>query len=693
MTGFDAAYKAHTAGRLAEAEQGYRAVLQTQPSHTDAWHLLGVVAQQQGRAAEAVAHIQKALALGGPNAAYLVNLGIALASMGRSADAVATLEDAAAREPTFAAYFALGNALRSLGRQEDALTHYQHALALQPNNASAHNNIGNAYQTIGRLAEAAASYRRATEYQPTHARAHYNLGIVLKDDRQPTDAITSLCRALELAPQLVEAHIALGSLYKQEGQLPQAVEHLRAAAALKPDDTALCTNLGGALVEAGQPAEAERYLRHATALKPDAAEAFHNLGNALKVQNKLAEAAEAYDAAIGLNKDFVASRINLGVVLQKLGDFARALHVYEDAAKVHASAAAESGKGVVLHTLGRDEEALASFRRAIVIDSNFAEAHHNAGLTLLANGAFREGWDAYEWRWRTDAAGSGWRDFPTPQWQGEPGGSVLVWGEQGLGERLLYASMIPDLLARGHGVVMETDARLVTLLERSFPGVMAVARQNPPHPMTQRADIKWQSPLGSLGRWLRPDRNSFPADRATLVVDDGRKRAYRRHLEAAGAGPMIGISWISSNPNIGRHKTLALEQWAPILQIPGVRFVDLQYGNTSAEREAIEAALGVHIQHIPDLNLREDIDGVAALAAACDIVISVSNTTAHLAAAVGTPTWVLVPAFTGTLWYWMREGTQTPWYPIVSIFRQARQGEWCDVLGNIAARLKEAAAV
>ena len=306
------------------------------------------------------------------------------------------------------------------------------------------------------------------------------------------------------------------------------------------------------------------------------------------------------------------------------------------------------------------------------------------------SGDFAAGWKAYESRWHCDLPGFDVRASGFPEWRGEDGeGAVLVWGEQGLGDKVLYSSMIPDLMALGHKVVMETDERLIGLLERSFPGVRAVPKRNPPDEATQRSDIRWQSALASLGRWLRPDLASFPQRVSYLVADESRKNRYRAHLAATGiASPVVGISWISQNPNIGLHKTLDLKQWTPILQIPNVRFVNLQYGDTALERAEVEARLGVRIEQIPDLNLYDDIDGVAALAASCDMVISVSNTTAHLAAALGKPTWVLVPASVGNLWYWMRGTSQTPWYPTATIFRQPKIGQWSSVIIEIEKRLQ-----
>ena len=732
-SGFSAAFGAHGAGRLDEAERGYRAVLAVDPKHVDAWHLLGVIAQQRGQAAQAVEYITRALKLSGPQGAYLGNLGVAYEALGRSADAAVALEQAVALESSsFTAQFALANALTSLGRLDEAVERYGRALALQPHSASAHNNLGNALQALGRNNEAAAHYRQTIALQPTHGRAHYNLGVVLKNAKKLPEAADSFRRALALIPDLAEAHVNLGAVLHDLGQLEDAVHHARTAIKLNPKDAdavdALClslcergrrhkkegniaraiedlleaadlrpgnavvhNNLGNALIEVGRAPDAQKYLRQAVGLAPENPEIHYNLGNALKAQEKYDAAVSSYEAAIRLRPDFFKARINLSVVLQKLEKYDEALRNYEETALINpASAEAVNGKGLILQALGREDEALENFQRAQELKPNFAGGHRNAGLALLMRGDFKAGWEAYEWRWRCEGFEEGWRDFTYPQWQGEVGeGTILVWREQGIGDEVLYAGMIPDLLARGLGVVMETDARLVALFERSFPGVTAVAMQNPPDAATQRPDIRWHSPLGSLGRWLRPDAASFPQRESYLVPDEARRARYRAHLEAAGPGTIVGISWVSGNLKFGRHKTLDLKQWAPILQTPGVRFVDLQYGDTAAERAAVEAELGVHIEHLPDLDLREDIDGVAALAAACDLVISVSNTTVHLAAAVGRPVWVIVPASVGNLWYWMRGSDHTPWYKTVTIFRQTRAGQRQGVIAEIEARLKD----
>lgn len=195
--------------------------------------------------------------------------------------------------------------------------------------------------------------------------------------------------------------------------------------------------------------------------------------------------------------------------------------------------------------------------------------------------------------------------------------------------------------------------------------------------------------MGSLSRWLRCSFESFPRHRGYLKAEPSRVQSYRRSLleDSRGADYIVGISWHSSNQEFGSLKSVALRDWRGILQVPGVRFVDLQYGDTAAERSLIEEQAGVRIEHLPDLDLYHDLEGLAALCAAGDLVITVSNVTAHVAGALGSPTWVLLPKANGRLWYWFAGRPDSPWYPSMRMFTQQTPGSWREVLDDVAREL------
>jgi len=202
------------------------------------------------------------------------------------------------------------------------------------------------------------------------------------------------------------------------------------------------------------------------------------------------------------------------------------------------------------------------------------------------------------------------------------------------------------------------------------------------------ADYDFQAPLGSLGRWLRRSFDCFPRHQGYLKPDPGRVAAYRSRLRerARGASLCVGISWTSANKDFGQDKSTGLADWQGLLRTPGCSFVNLQYGDTAAERAAAEKLAGVRIEHLADLDLYMDLDGLAALCAACDLVITVSNVTVHVAGAVGCPAWLVLPRFNGRLWYWFLDRTDSPWYPSVRIFDQL-PGGWRETLDAMAGEL------
>jgi hypothetical protein len=295
----------------------------------------------------------------------------------------------------------------------------------------------------------------------------------------------------------------------------------------------------------------------------------------------------------------------------------------------------------------------------------------------LATGDFANGWKRYDWRWKTGQSAP-LRHKSLPRWNGERiDGGIVAWGEQGLGDEILYSSMVPELAPYAGKVVLELDPRLKTLFARSMPQVQMIGRGEP-----VPEGIKVQSPLAGLGQYLRPNWDAFAKrESGYLVADQKRTAELRRRLSPNGE-TVIGLSWVSKSPIFGMFKTAQLIDFESVLRIPGCRFVDLQYGDTSAEREAVKQATRVTIERLADIDNTNDIEGLAALMNACDLVVTVSNTTAHLAGALGRPTMLFVPQSGGRLWYWFSDRTDSPWYPRMRVRRQKLGQSWKDLVGG-----------
>jgi Tfp pilus assembly protein PilF len=475
--------------------------------------------------------------------------------------------------------------------------------------------------------------------------------------------------------------------------LPLAETFYRKAMEMNPDDAMLLNNFGVCLYEQGKVEQAVEIHKKAIKLDPTRPMAYNNLGVELNALERHEEAIVAFKKAVEIQPINPKAINNYGDSLSKLGRFDEGLALLDKSISQEPDYVdAHSNRGMALWGLARFDEAIQSFRRALSYKIDHASVRKNLGLVQLLMQEFGSAWEEYEWRWTADNI---FQRSKRPRWCGEvlTGKTMLVWSEQGLGDEILHMSMAEDLLKLGCNVVWECDWRLVPLLQRSYPQMKVVPRKGieAPKPETMTADIVVQSPSASLGRFLRNDGSKFPKGRKSyLQFDRAKANIVRPSLGMKPEEKLVGISWVSKNKTIGANKTIDLAHWADIMRTPGIRFVDLQYGDTEAERADFTKQTGLPLKHFKQLDLTKDIDNLASLIGACDLVITVSNTTAHIAAAVGTPTWVLLPAKLGKFWYWGHEGERTVWYDSPRIIRQSHTDihDWGPTLRETAQRLR-----
>ena len=564
------------------------------------------------------------------------------------------------------------------GATDDARAKLERSLTLRPNYLPAVEMLGAAAAKAGDFTRAVQCFEAAAAGKPDTAEAHYNLGYAHFNTQAYDTAAGALVCAVQLKPHYGDALLLLATTQRLRGHFDEAAAAYRDILAIEPNNARVLDEYGGVLVALGRSAEAEPVLRRAIAAAPDMANPYTNLGRIF--QNELARAEEAlvlHDKALARRPDYADAHNNRGAALYTLSRFAEAIEGFTRAVALKPTLAeAFNNLGNALLRTGDITGAIDNFKRAVSLKPDYAEAHWNMAVAYLMQDDLAAGWTEYEWRWRCKDFPSRPRSFPQSKWDGRPSdGALLLWGEQGLGEEILCGGMAADLIERGIRVVWEADARLLPLLRRSFPGTPVVARgdQTPPTPA--------QISTASLGQYLRRAPADFPTQRAAYFQAD-KKRAtqYRADLLQGGHGRLIGVSWISKNPEFGVHKTSTLKTLAPLWSGAGTRFVDLQYGDTQTER----ADAGLDLAHVSDLDLTNDIDGLAALIAGCDLVITVSNTTAHLAGALGVPVWVMAPVGNGKLWYWGNGAGQSLWYPTATVFRQSIAGSWTDVVAEIA---------
>ena len=603
---------AHRAGHLAEAEAQYRRVLARDERHVDALHMLGIIQAQRG-------HL--------PEAEQLIRLALTI-------------------DPTHAdAYYNRGNILRELGRFEEAQASYQHALALRPD----------------------------------HVGAWVNRGIALFELGRCEDALFCDDRALDLSPDDALIHTNRGNALFKLGRLDEAIASHDRAVALKPNHAEAYLNRGAVLVEHGQPLAALDDAERAIALSPDRAQGYGHRGIVFTALKQWEQAVASYDQAIARDPKYIEAYTNRGHALMQLGRLDAALATYEKMIALRPDCAeGYYGRGTAAFARDQIDVALESFEQATVLNPDYANAHHNQALLRLLKGDFARGFEQFEWRWTNKDLVGRRRDFQQPLWTGGSdlaGKTILLHGEQGLGDAIQFCRYVPMVAAKGATIILEVAPALQELMQ-SVGGAARIIGFGERLP-----EFDCHCPLLSLPRAFRTRLESIPAEVPYLSPPVSAVQKWQGLLPAA-KGLRIGLVWAGNPQHANDHnRSIGLPAMLPLLSHPGAAFISMQKQLRDGDAELLRQNpgllhLGAELQTFAD---------TAAVVSMLDLVISVDTSLVHLAGALAKPTWIVLPLIPD--WRWLLDRADSPWYPTARLFRRSRGSAWDAVIADVGRAL------
>jgi len=572
------------------------------------------------------------------------------------------------------------NVLHQRGQYERAEALYRAILKRQPRHFDALHLLGVIAAQRGQARKAAELLADAIKVDPGQAAAHCNRGNVLQQLNQATAALESFDRAVALKPDYAVAWYNRGHVLAALTRWDAALSSYERAIALQPMIAEWHFHRGVALQTLERDAAALAAYERALALRADYAEALCNRANLLKVLGRFDEAQSGYDRALCLNPALVQAHFNRGSLHQLLGRSAAALADYERALALRPDfAEAHLNRGLQLKELGRDAEALASYDRAIAARPGFPSAHLNRATLLLAAGNLSRGFREYECRWKSPPGPNvpERRTIDAPQWSGREslaGKTVLLHAEQGLGDTLQFCRYAKPVAALGATVLLEVQAPLVALLA-SLPGVAQVFARGSPLP-----PVDYHCPLMSLPLACQTSLETIPPPAALCCPEPLLERWRGRFADQTR--PQIGLAWSGNAGHVNdRRRSIPLTLLVEHLP-SGAAYVCLQTDVRETDRPALLASEA----RIADVSGElHDFNDTAALCHGLDLVISVDSSPAHLAATLGRPTWILLPHTPD--WRWLRDRSDSPWYPSVRLYRQERPGDWTPVIQRVAADL------
>jgi tetratricopeptide (TPR) repeat protein len=445
---------------------------------------------------------------------------------------------------------------------------------------------------------------------------------------------------------------------------------------------------GAAQVGGGQLAEAAATYHTILREVPDDAEALSNLGAVFNNAKQHAAAEAACLAALAARPGYWAALANLGVALHRQQRYEEAVAAYIASLNANpGNARACTNLGVALNEQWRMPESLRIHDAALRLAPDDAEVRNNRALALLIAGDFERGFTELEWRWRSPLMRP--HGIPGPQWQGEPpaGKTILIHDEGGFGDTLQFVRYAPMVAALGARVLVQVQPPLLRLIRRSMPGAEIVARGE----TLPAFDL--HCPMLSLPHCLRTTLDTVPADLPYLYPDPAAAERWRARLaDAASKNLLVGLVWAgASRPDMpdafamNQRRSLSLARFAPLAEVPGVRFVSLQL-----DAEPVPPPPGMAI--LDPMSEMGDFDDTAALVVNLDLVIAADTAVAHLAGGLGRPVWVL--SRYDACWRWLAGRTDCPWYPKLRFYRQPRPGDWDPVIaavrGDLAAHSRAA---
>jgi tetratricopeptide (TPR) repeat protein len=556
--------------------------------------------------------------------------------------------------------------------------------------------------TLGRLNEA------LDELKLLAVRPYLQRAIDALRGEQAQAAAEAALKALEQDDRCGQAWWLLGIARDKAGDLISALKCYEAAIQLLPDQDDLANDLGRLAFRLGMKPLAEQFFAKFLQLQPDSIDAANNLACALRDQFKHAEAIELLRRTIEAHPKEAMLWNTLGTILSEQGEFETASIFFTEALSCDEGLfRARYNRGNARLSLGEFDGALGDYDLSleqVELPEERAMMRLARSTLLLNLGRIGEGWDEYEARF--DPAFSDLTQFviDRPRWQPSDelsGRSLLVIGEQGLGDEVLFANLLPDVieaLGPEGRLWLAVERRLVPFFQRSFPEAVVGAHATAKVDMrTYRAmpfvqdpsRIDLWTPFGSLLRRFRRSVEAYPDRRAFMTADPARVAHWRAVLSELGPGPKVGLLWKSLKIDTARARFYSpFEAWEPVLKTPGVSFVNLQYGDCAEEIAQARRAIGVDIFEPPGVDLKDDLDEVAALSCALDLVVGPANATSNIAAACGVEGWLI-----STPGAWPKLGTRRyPWYPSMRVFDPPGYNQWEPVMAEVATALSKLAA-
>lgn len=593
------------------------------------------------------------------------------------------------------AWFIAGVVCTNQNDLQPAIINYKRSIALAPGMSVTYLNLGIAFRMKGQLSESLEALKKSVELQPDLMNAYRELGVVSHALNNYDDAVKYIIRAIDCSPNDPMAWISLGNIHEQNSNNVDAENCYRKALEVDARSVAACVNLGNMLNVQQKITEAVNCYKSFLSTNPNSADVLFNLAQLYQSEGLLSDAESYYRKAIAVDALHTASNNNLGFVLLLQNKFDQAIDIFIALIKSNPKNF-DARRNLALayrecNELSRAEEEL---NNILKIEPDNVIAMQERSLVVLQKGEFKSGWEDYEWRLRNSA---GYADFlPFPIWDGSDisNKSILLFPEQGVGDEVMFSSCVPDLVKVAKSVVLLCDARMKPIFERSFPDVTVIGQtkeynlsNNTVEFIEKLPTVDVQLSMASLPMYFRNEIEQFGSTSVGfLQADKLLVEKWKARYKLLGDRMNVGISWRGGHiSNTKLKRSIEPRYWVEMFNSTNVQFINLQYGDCAGDLKEFKENFGKTVNDWEDSDPLIDMDDFAAKIKALDLVISIDNSTVHLAGSLGVVTWLMQPYSPD--WRWLPEQTNSYWYSSIKQYRQSRAGDWKDMLKKVAVDL------
>lgn len=625
-----------------------------------------------------------------PNSSeILTNLGVIELNEGNIQQGIDLISKSLKIKPNQAnAITNLATAFLEINKIQEAINEFEKGIILNKENFNFFYNYARALRLSNRLEEAVENYDKAILLNPAHYLAFNNRGFIFFQKKQYDHALNDFTESLKINPNYAEAYLNRGNVLLKKKLYARAVHDFECAVRLNPALHEAFLRNAQALIKIREYRSAISNLDLYLTKEEETSEVLLNLGIAYYGLKEYQKSLSFLEMILSNNQLSFQALITKGFIYFEQRKYKEAENIFELTKKIKPqNSSGYIGLARIYIELDKFNLANIELKLAIQNCSNILEAEYNLSMLYLNQKNFYEGWRLYEKRFETETYSGDYllknktQEVHDLNFQDK---KVLIYNEQGIGDQVLFMSLISELNTENNSFDVIVDSRLISLCKRSLPNLKFIAKNE--RFCEDHYDYVLMS--ASLGKYLRTSTLDFSKHPVGYLVSNKNEvNKFRERFSKKGKF-VCGISWKSSNENIGNDKSFDLLKLLPILRMKDIFFVNLQYGEVDKEIESISKEYRAQIDLASEIDKFNNIDGLASLIEACDFVITASNVTAHLSGALNKKTFLLLPHSRGRLWYWHQGDETSLWYPLVMQFPQREKENWDETILRLQSKIK-----